>query len=282
MAINEPAVLSEAKVQTINEPAVLSEAKIQTINEPAVLSEAKVHSIDTAQTVRAIVQEHPAAVPVFEALGIDYCCGGGKSLEEACKKRNIPLDRVLTDLAHALVPRPSEEDGHWMTCSLGKLADHIVEEHHDYSRRELNRLTALAEKVFLRHGDRHLQLGRIRELVNAMANEMSTHMLKEEQVLFPRLKTIEEAATNGQTPPPAFFGALINPIRHMMADHDDTGELLRSLRSLTNDYQPPAGACMSFQALYQGLADLERDLHQHIHLENNILFPRALEVEKVH
>ncbi|HEY7098920.1 MAG TPA: iron-sulfur cluster repair di-iron protein [Terriglobales bacterium] len=253
-----------------------------TINEIADFSESKTQSIDTAQTVREIVQEHPAAVPVFEALGIDYCCGGSRSLEEACKRRNIPLDKVLTDLANALVPRPSKEDGHWMTCSLGKLADHIVEQHHCYARRELNRLTALAEKVFLRHSDRHPQLGRIRELVNAMANEMSTHMLKEEQVLFPHLKTIEEAAKNGTTPPPAFFGTLMNPIRHMMADHDDTGELLRSLRSLTNDFQPPAGACMSFQALYHGLADLERDLHQHIHLENNILFPRALEFEKTH
>jgi regulator of cell morphogenesis and NO signaling len=253
-------------------------------------------AIDTAQTVREIVQQHPPAVPVFEALGIDYCCGGGKSLKDACNRGNIPLDKVLTDLQDAIVARPSKEDAHWMTCSLNELTDHIVEQHHGYARRELNRLTALAEKVFLRHGDKHSDLGKIRDLVNAMANEMSTHMLKEEHVLFPRLKTIEEAAKSGTTAPAAFlsearttpteravrFGSLINPIRHMMADHDDTGELLRSIRSLTNDYQPPAGACMSFQALYHGLADLEHDLHQHIHLENNILFPRALEFEKAH
>jgi regulator of cell morphogenesis and NO signaling len=239
-------------------------------------------AIETTQTVRDIVQQHPSTVPVFEALGIDYCCGGSKSLEDACRKSNIQVEKVLADLAGALVARPSKDDTHWMTCSLGELADHIVRQHHDFARRELSRLTALAEKVFLRHGKTHPELGHVRDLVNALASEMSTHMLKEEQVLFPRLKTIEEAAKNGTTPMPAFFGALINPIRHMMADHDDTGELLRSIRSLSDDYQPPVGACMSYQALYHGLADLERDLHQHIHLENNILFPRAVEFEKEH
>lgn len=239
-------------------------------------------TIDTSQTVREIVQQCPAAVPVFEALGIDYCCGGNRSLEDACDRKKIPLDQVFSNLMDALVARPAKDDSQWMISSLSRLADHIVEQHHTYARRELTRLTALAEKVFLRHGDKHPELGRIRDLVNAIASEMSTHMIKEEQILFPRLKSIEDAASSGQTPAPAFFGSLINPIRHMMEDHDDTGELLQNIRSLTNDYPPPMGACMSYQALYRGLSDLERDLHQHIHLENNILFPRALEFEKTH
>jgi regulator of cell morphogenesis and NO signaling len=237
-------------------------------------------TVATDQTIRDIVQQHPAAVPVFEALGIDYCCGGSRSLEDACRKGNVPLEQVLSDLANALVARPKEEDSQWMTASLGELAAHIVEQHHAYARSELTRLTALAEKVFLRHGKSHSELGRIRDLVNAMAAEMFAHMFKEEYVLFPRLKSLEEAAKNGTKPPLAFFGSLIDPIRHMMEDHDDTGELLRNIRLLTNDYQPPSGACMSYQALYHGLSDLERDLHQHVHLENNILFPRALEFEK--
>ena len=239
-------------------------------------------SIDSTQTVRDIVQQHPAAVPVLESLGIDYCCGGGRSLEDACRKGNIQVDKVLSDLAAALVARPSKDDAAWMSSTLSKLADHIVQQHHAYSRRELTRLTALAEKVFLKHGNKHPELAQVRDLVNAIASEMSTHMLKEEQVLFPRLKLIEGAANNGTKPMPAFFGSLINPIRHMMADHDDTGELLRSIRAISDGYQPPAGACMSYQALYHGLADLEGDLHQHIHLENNILFPRALDFERVH
>ena len=239
-------------------------------------------TIDTNQTVREIVQQCPATVPVFEALGIDYCCGGNRSLEDACDRKNIPVDRVLADLTDALISRPSKDDSQWMISSLGTLADHIVEQHHSYARRELTRLTALAEKVFLRHGDKHPELSQIRDLVNAMASEMSTHMLKEEQILFPRLRAVEEAAQQGVTPAPAFFGSLINPIRHMMEDHADTGELLQNIRSLTNDYAAPVGACMSYQALYHGLSGLERDLHQHIHLENNILFPRALEFEKAH
>jgi regulator of cell morphogenesis and NO signaling len=121
--------------------------------------------------------------------------------------------------------------------------------------------SARASKVFLRHGNKYPELAQIRDRVNAMAGEVFTHMLKEEQVLFPRLKTIEEAARNGAAAGTAFFGSLINPIRHTMEDHDDTGELLRNIRSLSHDYQPPEGACMSHQALYRGLVDLERDLH---------------------
>jgi regulator of cell morphogenesis and NO signaling len=118
---------------------------------------------------------------------------------------------------------------------------------------------------------------KIRELVAAMSSEMTIHMLKEEQVLFPQLKLVEESAQAGVAPPPAFFGRLTNPIRRMMSDHDDTGELLKSIRALTRGYRLPDGACMSYQALYHGLEALEKDLHQHIHLEDNILFPRALE-----
>jgi regulator of cell morphogenesis and NO signaling len=237
-------------------------------------------SIDTTQSVREIVQQHPGTVAVFEAFGIDYCCGGSKSLEEACRKDAIPLEAVLAKIAEALAVRPAKEDAQWMSSSLAELADHIVEQHHAYARRELGRLSSLAEKVFTRHGNKHPELGRIRELLGTMANEMLTHMLKEEQVLFPRLKAIEQAARQGAPLAPAFFGSVINPIRHMMADHGDTGELLRLIRLASNDYQPPQDACLSYQALYRGLADFERDTHRHIHLENNILFPRALELER--
>ena len=162
-----------------------------------------------------------------------------------------------------------------------ELADHIVEQHHAYSKRELPRLSALAAKVHRRHAHLHPELHQILELVETMSSEMCTHMLKEEQVLFPRLKVVEHAAQAGMAPSPAFFGPLINPIHHMLGDHDDTGHLLKSLRTLTNDCKIPEDACMSYRALYDGLSALERDLHQHIHLENNILFPRALEFERV-
>ena len=239
-------------------------------------------TLESTQTIREIVQQHPAAVPVFEALGIDYCCGGGKTLEAACASKNVPLNLLLSDLANALITRPTPEDRRWMTSSLSELADYIVEQHHAYAKSELPRLAALAAKVHLRHGHMYPELNQIRELIEALSAEVIAHLLKEEQVLFPRLRTIEDAAQAGVMPPPAFFGSLINPIRHMMSDHDDTGELLRSIRALARNYTLPDGACMSYQALYQGLSDLERDLQQHIHLENNILFPRALEFEKAH
>lgn len=174
----------------------------------------------------------------------------------------------------------TQPERRWMTSSFAELCDHIVEQHHAYAKRELPRLTALAAKVKLRHGPAHQELHEIRELIDALSSEMTIHMLKEEQTLFPRLKLIEESARAGIAPPPAFFGALINPIRHMMSEHDDTAELLKSIRRLTNDYKLPEGACGSYQALYYGLASLEKDLRQHIHLENDILFPRALEFEK--
>jgi regulator of cell morphogenesis and NO signaling len=238
-------------------------------------------NLDQSQTVAEIAREHPLTVPVFEALGIDYCCGGNKSLKDACAKGDISLDRVLSDLSSAIVARPAEEERHWMTLPVVSLCAYIVEQHHGFAKRELPRLSALAEKVELRHAHMHPELHKIRELVYALNSEMSTHMLKEEQVLFPRLKVVEESAQAGTPPPPAFFGALINPIRHMMSDHDDTGELLRSLRRLTRGYHIPEDACASFRMFYQGMEALEKDVHQHIHLENNILFPRALEFEKV-
>lgn len=238
-------------------------------------------NLDTTQTIGEIVRQYPATVPVFEALGIDYCCGGRKSLEEACAKGNVSLNLVLSDLASALVACPAPDEQHWMTSSLAELSAYIVEKHHAYAKRELPRLATLGAKVQARHGQRHPELDKVRELVDAMDSETCTHMLKEEQVLFPRLKIVEEAAHAGVAPPPAFFGALINPIRHMLSDHDDTGVLLKSLRNVTRDYTLPEGACMSYQALYHGLEAIEKDLHQHIHLENNILFPRALELEKL-
>lgn len=238
-------------------------------------------NLDATQTVAEIARQYPAAVSVFEALGIDYCCGGNRSLEDACAKKKVSLNLVLSHLSNALVTRPTQAERHWMTSSLADLSAYIIEQHHAFAKRELPRLAALAVKVEKRHGHVYPELHKLRELVDAMSSEITIHMLKEEQVLFPRLKLVQDSAQAGVTPPPAFFGALINPIRHMMSDHDDTGELLRSIRALTNDYKLPDGACMSYQALYQGLEALGKDLHQHIHLENNILFPRALEFEKV-
>jgi regulator of cell morphogenesis and NO signaling len=167
-----------------------------------------------------------------------------------------------------------------MSSSLAELSTHIVQRYHAHAKRELPRLEALAEKVEMRHGHMYPELHQVHELVAALSSEMSTHMLKEEQILFPRIATIEQAVQSGAPLEPAFFGALINPIRHMMSDHDDTAHLFDSIRTATYDYKLPDEACMSYQALFQGITDFEKDTHRHIHLENNILFPRALDAEK--
>jgi regulator of cell morphogenesis and NO signaling len=231
-------------------------------------------------TVGQIVRNNPAAVGLFETLGIDFCCGGQRSLAEACERVNKPVDQVIADLEASLQLPPIEEDCHWLTCSLTELADHIVSRHHEYVRRELPVLRSLAARVASKHGVARPEVIELGTLLEAVDSELSPHLLKEEAVLFPAFRQMELAGEGATRR--ACFPALINPIRHMMEDHDDAGELLRRIRTITNQYALPTNACMTYQALYRGLKEFEEDLHRHIHLENNILFPRALEFEKSH
>lgn len=231
------------------------------------------------KTVREIALEKPASVRVFESLGIDYCCGGKRSLREACLTANVTEERVLELLAQA-APGSEEDAEQWSHASFADLTAHIVSRHHEFVRRETPRLLALSEKVAVRHAKAHPELIALSDLFSAMARELSTHMLKEEQVLFPYLNSMEAAVVGGKPAPPAFFGSVRNPIAHMLADHDDAGTLLAQMSDLSGHYRAPADACPSYIALYHGFEEFERDLHQHIHLENNILFPQALEMEK--
>ena len=237
-------------------------------------------TFDATHTVRSIVRNNPAAVGVFEGLHIDYCCGGDRTLEDACGELQLSPQTVLAELEEALRLPPIEEDCHWLTCPLGELADHIVNTHHAFTRREMPVLANMAEKVFARHRHTNPELGKLRELVEALKGELFIHMSKEEQVLFLALKALEDCASRRDCLP-THCGYLLNPIRRMMEEHDDTGELLKSIRGITRNYQAPEVACTTFRALYAGLKQMEEDLHRHIHLENNILFPRALELEKV-
>jgi regulator of cell morphogenesis and NO signaling len=231
------------------------------------------------QTVREIALDYPASVRVFESLGIDYCCGGKQSLRDACLRANVPEESVLKLLAN-LENASQEESGEWTEAPFVELTAHIVNRHHDFVRSESPRLVALAGKVATRHGMAHPELAAIKDLFAAMARELSIHMLKEEQVLFPYLNSMDTAIREGKPAPPAFFGSVRNPIAHMLADHEDAGASLAQMSSLSGRYQAPPDACPSYTALYHGLQEFERDLHRHVHLENNILFPRALEMEK--
>jgi regulator of cell morphogenesis and NO signaling len=231
-------------------------------------------------TVGEIAAAEPASMRVFEALGIDYCCGGKRDLAEACSRAGVSVENVMARIAEAGRSVHAFTPSVWAEAPLTELIRHIVERHHAYVRAEAPRIQGLLGKVIARHGVAHPEVAQVRDLFNAAAEELIIHMLKEEQVLFPYIARMEQAANTGQPRPPAFFGSVANPIAHMMADHDDAGALLARMNELTGGYAPPKGGCATFRALYQALARFELDLHEHVHLENNILFPRALVFER--
>ncbi len=233
--------------------------------------------LDTAKTVREIAVEMPHATRVFEKYGIDYCCGGAKTLEQACAAANLRVDTVLQSLE---APAPAAANQEWSGGPLGALIRHIVDTHHTYVKSETPRLEALIAKVCGVHGKNHPELPEVQKVFSGLGAELSMHMMKEENILFPYLTRMEQAIQSGHPGIRPPFGTVENPIHMMMMEHDSAGDALRELRRLTSDYAAPADACISYQTLYKALADFEADLHQHIHLENNILFPRAVEMEK--
>ncbi len=231
-----------------------------------------------SQTVREIALEQPTSIRVFEKLGIDYCCGGRKPLSEACAARSLEVDTVIQALEAAAAERETQAQDSAET-SLEGLCAHIVATHHEYVRRELPRLTLLAQKVVNRHGETHPELPVIQAALARLGEELMQHMAKEEIVLFPYIGKLERARADGGAQPQSCFGAVSNPITMMTKEHDDAGMLLEVLRNKSNQYTTPEGACPTYHAFYDGLREFEQDLHQHIHLENNVLFPRAIEME---
>ncbi|MBZ5523497.1 MAG: iron-sulfur cluster repair di-iron protein [Acidobacteriia bacterium] len=234
-------------------------------------------NVDTAKTVREVVLEYPQATRVFENLGIDYCCGGQKSLQEACAARNLAVDEVLASLAaQAEQPAPSADR---KTGSLAALISHIVGTHHAYVKAEVPRLEQLLAKVCSVHGQNHPELHQIRETFAGLGQELSMHLMKEENILFPYIVEMENAVTSHQAPRRPMFGTVKNPVQMMIMEHDSAGDALRSIRAASSEFTAPEDACISYRTLYSAFQDFEADLHQHIHLENNILFPRAVAME---
>jgi regulator of cell morphogenesis and NO signaling len=237
----------------------------------------------TEKTLRDLALEMPAATRVFEKLGIDYCCGGSRTLEQACQAANVPLDRVMDSLEAAdFTARAESQDRDWQTEPLSELIEHIKSTHHKYVKEETTRLGPLFGKVCSVHGKNHPELAGLRSTFEGLAQELSTHLLKEEMVLFPYIVRLEEAVIEGEPVVPPPFGSVRNPVLMMMHEHDGAGNALRSMHQQSNGYAAPPDACVSYQTLLKALADFEADLHQHIHLENNILFPRAIEMEQSH
>ena len=237
--------------------------------------------ISTTKTVRELALEIPEATRVFEKFGIDYCCAGGKVFSEACAAAGLSTDEVVQSLenAHLQTKSLAGETIDWRTQPLSELTSHIVARHHKFTREELDRLIPLVSKVCSVHGDNHAELLQVQNLFQDLYRDLIPHMHKEEMVLFPFIEQMDQAVSEGRPVPVPFFGTVQNPIRMMMMEHDRAGEILRELRQVSNGFHVPSDGCISYETLYKSFVALEQDLHEHIHLENNILFPRAAEME---
>jgi regulator of cell morphogenesis and NO signaling len=232
----------------------------------------------TTQTVREFAPENPASMHVFEKYGTNYCCGGCNTLAKGCTIRNLDVGEVIASLEEAAeTPAAAEED--WTIQPLQSLISHIIEKHHAYVNRELPRLAFLADKVVTRHGELQPELAVIEAKFTQLAEELTHHQEKEELVLFPYIARMERAVTAGTRIPHSPFSTAKNAISTMTQEHEVAGTLMREIRQLTHGFIPPIDACPTYFAFYEGLSDFEEDLHQHIHLENNILFPRAIALE---
>ena len=223
-------------------------------------------SIETRNlTVGEVAANYPLSTRVLTRYDIDFCCGGGRSLGEACQKAGVSVEQVMEEVQREGAVHEATES--WTERPLGELLDHILEVHHRPLDKELPRLEAMAGKVLDVHGAKDpARLGELARTVSELRNELEPHMMKEEQILFPWIRSGRGASAGP-------------PIQVMMMEHEAAGALLERLRELSSGYQPPEDACATWSALYEGLEALDADLRQHIHLENNILFPRALQGE---
>jgi regulator of cell morphogenesis and NO signaling len=225
------------------------------------------------ETVGQLVAKRPGLSRVFGELQIDYCCGGNRKLGDVCAEMGLDAEAVVEKLRAA-----SSEKANGPNClelSLADLCDHIEQTHHAYLKTELPRLGEMVDKVARVHGERHPKLVDVRKVFVGLRTEMETHMMKEEQVLFPAIRRIEASSTPVQLP----FGSVGNPIHCMINEHESAGNALAKIRELTAGYEPPVDACNTYRAMLDGLHGVETDMHDHVHKENNILFPRAIAAE---
>jgi regulator of cell morphogenesis and NO signaling len=229
--------------------------------------------------VADVATEYPATIRVFQRYGIDFCCGGKRALRDVCDEKNVKFDQLKEDLDVA-VTSPRDQGPAWHAWSVTEVITGILDRYHRPLDEELPRLAQMMQKVLSVHGERHPELVEVSEIFGTIRNELRPHMRKEEQMLFPYLVRMEAVALAGAAlGREAQLGSVAGPIAAMEADHEDVGRGLVALRERTTGYRAPADACNTFRGLYHGFEELERSLHEHIHVENNILFPRAAQVE---
>ena len=230
------------------------------------------------KTIKEIALDNPATIRIFQDYKIDFCCGGKRLFDDACAVAGVDPETVAADIRAAARSGALYELPEFQTAT--SLINHIEKKHHRFTRHEIERLTPMINKVVARHAQTHRELIALQMTFDQLCCELLPHMHKEEASLFPYIKHLEMSAVNNLKVARPPFCTVDNPIRMMTDEHDSAGEILREMREITSDYRVPEDACISFRALYQGLEELENDLHRHIHLENNILFPHALELEK--
>ncbi len=230
------------------------------------------------RTVADVVTENIKAAHIFKKHGIDFCCGGGISIAKACEKAKVDpsvLEAELVNLENT--PDRASDYNSW---KLDFLADHIINVHHHYVEENSPLLLQYSKRVNHVHGHHYTELAEIESLVTKVVQAMAAHQKKEELILFPFIKKLVKSEREGTEVPPIHFGSVENPIHMMEEEHEEAGEILRRIAELSDNYTPPQGACNTYRAFYAKLEEFEQDLHHHIHLENNILFPKALNLEK--
>jgi len=231
---------------------------------------------DPESTLASLALGHPSRADVLDRHHLDFCCGGKRTLRQACEEAHLELGAVLRELRDAAEPEPEAgQSVRWDQETLPALVDHIMETHHVYTRAAFTRIAPLLAKVVGHHGGRYRALQEVQRLYQSLVDELGPHLLKEERMLFPFIR----ALANGTLSSPPPFGTVAHPVRAMMFEHESAGEILAELVAATHDFEVPRDACTSFHALYAALGDLRRDLLVHISLENNVLFPRALAEE---
>lgn len=230
-------------------------------------------------TIGELVSKDFRRAEVFKKFGLDFCCGGKKTLTKACREKGLDVVQIEKELKaideQAVIP--SQDFNKW---ELDFLIDYIVNTHHKYVIQAIPVIYEYTQKVARVHGDRHPEAIKIAEKFVVVADELNRHMCKEEDVLFPYIKHLSVANSNKMKVEPSPFGTVENPISMMEHEHDIVGRLMEQIKSLTGNYNPPADACTTYKLSYAKLKEFDDDLHQHIHLENNILFPKVIELEK--
>lgn len=234
---------------------------------------------DMQRTVAEIAATVPHASKVFERLGIDYCCNGSRRLSDACVEAGLAVEAVRGELA-AEQAETAESFVDWTQQGAPELIEHLLTTHHPYTRDSLARLGGLMRKVLAAHGDAHPELEAIGSALQALHDDLMPHLMKEEHILFPYILTMARQRSMGAPIGAAPFGTVRNPIQMMNREHEGAGDILAELAARTHNYTPPPDACGSWSALYEGMRDLQADLHRHIHLETHVLFPLAVKLER--